>query len=122
MKKLVLLLCGFLLIQCLYAEDLAKLRIKISGASSDNKYFLCVGNVGCVSILAGNQGKLYPMNNGDISYVYTTNVTNMRLYPQKLPESCNISVKNNQTVTVTGHIVKSSNQQIYISNLNCKLA
>ena len=74
-----------------------------------------------MSILAGNKGKEYPMENGNINYIYTTSVATMRLYPQELPSSCDIAVKENQTVTITGHMVKGKDQKMHINNLNCNV-
>jgi hypothetical protein len=122
MNKLVLFVITLMFLQSVHADDYAKLRMKISGATNDNRYFMCVGNAGCVSIEAGNKGKVYPMNAGEINYIYTTNIANLRLYPQALPSSCDVAVKSNQTVTVTGKIKTGPNNQVYISNLNCKVA
>lgn len=122
MRKLLCSALGMMFLNSVYANDFANLKIKISGVMPDNKLFLCVGNVGCVSIAAGDKGKVYPMTPGNIDFVYTTSISNMRLYEQKLPRSCNISVQSNQTLTITGHVVKGANQQIHINNLNCKVA
>ncbi len=122
MKKLALTVAVLILSQTTFADDIANLRVKISGATADNRYFLCVGSAGCVSIKAGDEGKTYPINPGSMNYLYTTNVENMRLYTQELPRSCQVAVKENQTVTVTGHIVASNDQKVHIENLNCKVA
>lgn len=122
MKKIVLCVLGLMCIQSIFAADFAKLRIKIQGATSDNRYFLCVGTVGCVSIKAGDKGTLYPMQAGNIDYIYTTSVAAMRVYPQSLPSSCNVEVKNDQTVTVTGRIVQRSNEDVHIEHLNCHVS
>jgi hypothetical protein len=122
MKNLLLAVMSIVFIQSVHADDYAKLRIKISGATNDNRYFLCVGNVGCVSIKAGNAGKVYPMQSGDINYIYTTNVANQQLYTQGLPSSCDFAVKNNQTVTITGKLKTGPNNKTYLSNLDCKVA
>lgn len=122
MKKLLLVILSVVLIQPVFAADFAKLRIKLSGAlSHNNSYFLCIGNVGCVSIKDGVQGKTYPLTAGPLDYIYTSDVKHLRLSTQALPSSCHIDVNSNQTITVTGQLKVGPNDHTYIANLNCNV-
>lgn len=118
MKKIMSMLLSLLLIQPVYAE-FAKLKLNISGVSS-NKYFLCVSNVGCVNIKTGNHGTIFPMNTGKIGYIMPVSSANLYLHPHTLPKSCNIDVKEKQTITIKGHLSVGTNGQISIVGLNCK--
>lgn len=122
MRLLAIVILSLLFVQKIHADEFAKLRIKIAGTSADNRYFLCVSNIGCISIEAGNHGKTYPLTPGNLRYIYATNVTNLRLYPQPLPDSCNIDVKSNQTITVSGRMIKGANDSVYVRDLNCRTA
>lgn len=121
MKKLLVLIMSLVLMKVAYADDFAKLRIHISGASSDNRYFLCVGTTGCVSIAAGNKGQVYPIDSGKIEDMYTSDISTLRMYTQSLPASCKVVIKDNQTITVTGRLTKSANNKIYIEDINCRV-
>jgi hypothetical protein len=53
MKKLLLLALSLMSLQNpAFAGSTANIHIRIAGAASDNTYFLCIPNVGCLSILA----------------------------------------------------------------------
>lgn len=120
MKRFLFFLLGIIFIQPVHADDFAKLRMKISGVSQ-NKYYLCLNTVGCVSIHAGNHGTVYPMNAGSINYIIPVNAANLRLHQQTLPKSCEIDVKPNQTVTITGRLESKTKDQIYITHLKCTI-
>ncbi len=121
MKKLIsLFMCVASLSNVAYA-DAAKLTIKISGAGSANTYFLCTDGISCLSIAAANHGKVYPLTTGQIDHIHLLNVANARMYFQKLPDSCNVSVSEHQTLTVKGQIVKGANDKVFISNLTCSV-
>lgn len=120
MKRLLILVLSLIFMHTAHAGDFAKLRMKISGPIKDNRYFLCVSNAGCVSILIGNKGKLFPLNEGDVDRIFLTNVSNMKMSMQKLPQSCHVSVNSNQTLTVRGTIVER-NGGAQLANLNCSV-
>lgn len=125
MKKLLALVVGLVMMSSAFADNFAKLRVKIGGATNDNRYFLCVGGTGCVSIAAGNKGQVYPIDSGKIEHVYASDISTLRLSDQELPKSCQIIVKNDQTLTVTGRIVnesKGNNRGVRISDLDCHVA
>lgn len=125
MKKLLLVLVGLAVMNTAFADDFAKLRIKIAGASNDNRYFLCVGTTGCVSIAAGNKGQVYPIDSGKIEHVFASDISTLRLSDQTLPKSCQVTVNNDQTLTVTGKITSEgngNNRVVRITGLNCHVA
>jgi hypothetical protein len=98
------------------------LHMKISG-DIKKTYYLCVSNAGCVNLAAGVQGKKFPMNPGDINYIFITNAANVRMYPQPLPASCQVELNENQTLVVSGKVAtKAANDDIYIEKLHCSVA
>jgi hypothetical protein len=121
MKKLLIAILSLVFLSSAYAED-AKLRMKIAGPINNNRYFLCVSTVGCVSILNGNRGHQYPLNPGDVTKIFTVDAGNMSYHQQPLPASCNVKVNDNQTMTVTGHLVANPNGKVQINNLHCSVA
>ncbi len=108
------------LIQASFADS-AKLRMKINGPIKDNRYFLCVTNIGCVSIQSGNKGKVFPMDLGNVNNIFTINATNMRINTQSLPGSCNVNLKANQTLTVKGTLIERPNRGVVVSHLKCSV-
>jgi len=95
--------------------------MKISG-DIQNTYYLCVSNAGCMNLAAGVAGKKFPMNPGDVSYIFMTNAANVRMYPQPLPNSCQIELNKNQTLVVSGRVAKAANDDVYIKALHCSVA
>ncbi len=130
MKKLIAVMLSILAMQSAFADDdLAKMRIKISGPISSNAYYLCVSSSGgCSSIYAGSKGQVFPMEPGKVSYIFTANIANAKMYPQTLPASCNVAVNKNQTLVVSGKVVVESTHKasetpnVRIDNLHCSLA
>jgi hypothetical protein len=120
MKRLLSTIMSIMLIQPIHANEFAKLHIKISGALHNQGYFLCINNVGCVNMSAGNQ--TFPMSSGSINYIIPVTFPNNQAHPQALPKSCAIAVKNNQTITITGSLKASTNDAVYISHLHCKVS
>lgn len=118
-KKLLL---GFLLLSTLatasYA-DTANIRMRINGATSDNRYFLCIPNVGCLSIARGDAGKVYPFyNDVRMRNLFLTNLQNFEVSAMGLPPSCNVTVKTGETLAIHGTI-RTANRTAYIANLYC---
>lgn len=121
MKKLLVAILSLVLMTSAFADD-AKLRMKISGPINNNRYFLCVTGIGCVSILAGDKGKIFPLDPGTIQKIFTVDASNMSVHQQGLPASCNVNVNDNQTLTVSGTLVQQGNGHVQISNLHCSVA
>lgn len=114
----ILLINLLILSSAAFALDTAKLKFDISGVNADNRYFLCFTDIGCLSILASDQGRLY-------QYVYTLHpydiyLTDLQVnhaFNQNIPASCNVDVPVNHTLTIHGHI---SND--HIGGLYCQLS
>lgn len=123
MKKCFLVLLVMLMLPGVaLADEAANIRIKITGATSDNRYFLCMATVGCLSIAKAAHGKIYPMFNGlTMQPLYVTNLQNFRVYQQGLPASCNVTVEPNQTISIYGRIVSGPKDSIRIANLSCQI-
>jgi hypothetical protein len=121
-KRLLVGLVSLCLLSSAYAGEFAKLHMKISGPITNNRYFLCVSGIGCVSILNGNKGHDYPLDPGEITKIFTVDAGNMSMHQQDLPASCNVSVTSDQTLVVTGKLVPSSDGHVVINNLHCSVA
>lgn len=123
MKKMLLLLVSLISLQNAFADDAANIKIRISGALSDNRYFLCTPDTGCLSILDG-QRKSYPIfHTVDMSSIYVTDVnSNFQVSAQPTPASCNVTVQTSQTVTITGSISVGANNTIRIKQLHCSIS
>lgn len=125
MKKLIILALTYLAIStmpCAFADtSAANIKIKVTGTAKDNRYFLCLPDIGCLSILSAQKGKIYPIfHSVEMSGIYVTDVSdNLRVYPQGLPASCNVTVQPNQTITISGNIAKGPHKSIYINKLHC---
>lgn len=121
MKKWVSLLLAFVCAQQIYAADTANIKIKIAGNITHNTYFLCMPDLGCLSILAAKRGKIYPiMNNIEMNTLFVTNARNRRVYNQGLPDSCNVTVKKHQTITIHGTL-NTHADQVKVDNLRCTI-
>lgn len=123
MKKLLFLILIFMLnFQSGYAADAAYIHIKISGASADNRYFLCLANIGCLSIHAAERGKIYPIfHSFKMNEIFITDTDrSFRVYPEGLPPSCNLRVETSQTITIYGSIKKTS-YGVRIHQLRCEV-
>lgn len=121
MKRLACLLLATLCFQQAFAANTANIKIRIAGVT-DNTYFLCMPDLGCLSMLAAKRGKVFPlMNNVEMNTLFVTNVHNMRVYNQGLPSSCNVTVKKNQTITITGTLNKQTDN-VKVTNLHCTVS
>lgn len=120
MKKYLILVLTILLIGPSFAEDTANIRINISGSTNNNHYFLCLPNIGCLSIKAGQQGKVFPFYHPiEMQSIYVTNIETLRVNGMGLPTSCSGTVQPGHTITFAGNIAHGPNQSIYINNLRC---
>lgn len=102
----------------------ANVKIKLSGAINDNRYFLCLPNVGCLSIKAAQKGKVYPFPNDiNMGKVFITDRSNQyRVSPQSIASSCQTTVKTDQTVTITGNLAVQKDKSIQINQLRCSVS
>ena len=106
------------------ADNTANIKIKLSGAIHDNRYFICLPNIGCLSVLAAQKGKIYPIvHSFQMNDIFLTDASdNLKVHPQGLPASCDVTVNENQTITISGNIVTGANKSVYINKLHCSLS
>lgn len=100
----------------------ANIVIRMSGVPADNRYFLCIPNVGCLSILVAREGKIYPVfHRFSLKQIFITDTSQFyRVFAQNPPKSCQINVNRNQTVIISGNIIKH-NGRVFIQNLYCRI-
>lgn len=124
MKKLVAAAISLVILTSAAHADDAKLKMKITGPVNNNRYFLCVSTVGCVSIFAGNKGKIYPLDPGAVTNIYTVDAANMSMHMQKaaMGNCHDINVQDNQTLTVSGKLTPEANGAVGISNMHCTVS
>lgn len=124
MKKLLAALCMLLLSNSIFAADVAMVKVHIADPIAENKYFICLYNVGCLSIRAGDNGKAFPMmpqDIGNIEKFVVTDVTDMSMYTTPSNNSCNVQVNAGQTLTVSGQLVVAKSGPV-IKNLRCSVS
>ena len=108
--------------QTFAAPDAVKVRVNISGAPNDNRYFLCMRGVGCLSIKAAQRGKVFPVfRSTQMSQLFIKDISKMRLSPQGLPASCMGTVEPNKTVTISGSIANEGGK-VRVSGLRCTIS
>lgn len=100
------------------------IRLKIAGTSKENRYFLCIYGVGCLSMQAGSRGKTFytaPTDMGNIKKLVILDGRNMRMYKNPSNGSCNIEVNDQQTLTISGSLATGGNGP-HINGLRCAVA
>lgn len=125
MKKLLLALALFSGMQLAFADDDAvNIKINIRGETAGNKYFLCIPNVGCLSILAAQRGKVYPiMHDIEMGTLFVANSkANLRLSRQGSPTSCQLTAKTSQTLTISGTLSPNNNGTVMVNGLHCSVS
>ena len=124
MKKCLLILAAILSMQMAYAGDTANINIKIGGALPDNTYFLCMEDLGCLSILAAEKGKVYPIFHPiEMHNLFITDVdNNFQVSAEGLPASCNKTVQTDQTITIYGSLAKGPNNTTQLQQLHCTVS
>lgn len=109
-------------ITSVYARGTANIDLKINDPKGDNRYFLCLPNIGCLSILQAEHGKIYPIiHSFKINNIYLENLHNSSLYYEGAPRSCQVKVNPNQTLNIYGTIDRGKNTARYIKNLSCRI-
>jgi hypothetical protein len=118
MKKSIIAIFAILMasITTAYAYEPANLQIEISGAQKD-KFYVCVSGVGCVRIDSKKQS--LPIDPINVRYIFLAKTNTDQMYPQNLPNSCNVAVSGNQKLVVKGNLAKAANDNVYIANLHC---
>lgn len=99
------------------AYDAANLQLELSGAQK-SKFYLCVNSVGCIRIDSNKQ--ILTIDPINVRYIFLANTATNQIYPQNLPNSCNIEVSGNQKLVIKGKISKKDSNT-YIANLHCSV-
>lgn len=121
MKKLLAALTLILFMPFAYADDTANIKIQLNGTLKDNRYFLCLSTIGCLSIRAAQQGRVYPIYRPFQLYnMYVSDMTDLSLHRQNLPSSCSVEVETNKTLTISGNLSQIGNR-VQINQLRCTL-
>ena len=124
MKKIAIalfsLLISFATISPAYADELgiAKLHMKITNKINDKTFALCLSDT-CYPLVSN--GKIISIEASKINSVIMTNMTNMVMYSQKMPASCQITVNKNQTLVVSGKLV-AHGESVTVDNLKCSIS
>jgi hypothetical protein len=102
-----------------YADDPAmpKLRMQIINTIKDQNFALCLSE-NCYALANPNQD--IALEGATIDTIIMANMNNMQMYAQPVPASCKITLKENQTLIVTGKLV-AKNAAVYLNNLNCSV-
>lgn len=126
MKKLLIVFIALVTAQVAFAanSNAANIKIKIRGATSDNRYFLCLPNVGCLSIYGAERGKVFPIYRPvQMGSMYVVDANHsFQMSAQGTPSSCNGTVNTNQTVTISGSIAPGSDGTTRINQLHCSVS
>lgn len=124
MKKLIIFLVALSGMQLAIAGQTANIKLKINGATGDNRYFLCLPNAGCLSVLNAQKGKGFPFYRPiNMSSMFLADANNnFQLSPQNVPSSCTGTINTNQTMTISGRIVSGNNGTARVSQLRCVMS
>ncbi|MBA3661523.1 MAG: hypothetical protein H0W64_07335 [Gammaproteobacteria bacterium] len=115
-----------LLFQCftLSASPLetVQIRIKINGNFKDNRYFLCIPNVGCLSMKAAAAGKTYPIFHPiEIRGLFVTNMQTKQVQALSTPLSCRVKADPGQSLIITGNLSQAGTKT-QVTSLRCNLS
>jgi hypothetical protein len=113
-KTLVSLVCVCCCVSSLFAEP--KLQLQIENTIKNQNFALCLSN-SCYLLTS----KPVFMDGNDIDSIIMTDTGTLAMYGQTIPASCKLSVKNNQTLTVSGKLIKKK-WSIEVENLQCSVA
>jgi hypothetical protein len=122
-NKFLVVLMGCLLsgvIYPAYAENssLPKLKMKIINNVKNQHLALCLAE-NCYPIANANQD--ISLEAFNIDSIVMANIDSMQMYPQVIPPSCKIAIKNNQVLTVTGQVI-AKQENVYLNDLACSVA
>lgn len=120
MKRLISILLACLSTNIAYSNDQAILSVKLS--NPEHGYYVCLSNLGgCVNVVAMAQGKTVPIDSGQIKNMAVISTKNFRVYPQVLPDSCQVNIGPGQTLLVKGKVVSDTEGE-FIDGLSCSLS
>jgi hypothetical protein len=128
MKKAILLILfsfSVLLPFVVYAQEerTPKITLKIANPVQDNTYFVCLPNIGCLSILAANRGKEFPLFGKDMANIRKIFILNRKtgtMSMQALDASCQIEIANNQMLILSGKL-KLLNEKFSLTEMQCNI-
>jgi hypothetical protein len=102
-----------------YADDsaLPKLKMKIINTIKGQNFALCLSE-NCYALTTPDQD--IALEGATIDTIIMANMNNMQMYAQSVPDSCKVTVKENQTLIVTGKLV-AKNSAVYLNNLDCSV-
>ena len=105
--------------QLAYADEpnLPKLKMKIINTIKGQNFALCLSE-NCYALTTPDQD--IALEGASISSIIMANVNNMQMYAQNVPDSCKVTLKENQTLTVTGKLV-AKNTAVLLNNLRCSV-
>lgn len=125
MKKIIVILLSLFSFTTAHAEGSAKLSLDISGTNAKNTYFLCIYNVGCLSMkIAKAKHREYPITTNDIANLkqfFIANGNTMELHRQPIAASCQQAVGEGKKVTITGQLVVKGTTP-HINHLQCHVS
>ena len=122
-KKLFIILVALTFIPVSMADSSANIKIKMKGAGHNNRYFLCLPDVGCLSMLAAKKGKVFPIFHPiQMNNIYVMDVNNhFKVFNQGLPSSCNVTVQQDQSITISGNITLGAKNSVIVNQLHCSV-
>jgi hypothetical protein len=119
MKKLLSIILIIFIAPAAFAFDGARIKVNVKGPIHNNRYFLCIPDVGCLSMLASKRGKVFPAPyNGEMNTIFVTDISNRRIYNQGLPASCNVKFVKSKTVYIHGVLVQQV-KRVNVNHLHC---
>lgn len=107
MRRIIVWVGCLLMFSSAFADG-AALQIRIKDPVKQNQYFLCLYGIGCLSIKAGNHGKVFrvpAMDMGNILKLVITDTSDMSMYTQASAPSCDVKLTDGQVMTIEGELV-----------------
>ncbi len=120
MRTITLFLLAFFCMPMAFALDAATIKIRINGAIHDNRYFLCLPEIGCLSLLAAKKGKIYPVLHPiQMNSLFINNIRTFHVSLAGQPASCNVNVNIGQSVIISGNLSVDAKDQVHVNQLRC---
>ena len=120
MKKTSLLI-GVLSLSVFGSVNAANVSVKMTGPTHNNRYFLCLYDVGCMSMEKAAQQNKFSISSGtmkNLLKIAVTDTKTMQVYTQPISHSCQVEVDKNQTVNITGSL-SVDGDTVRINQLEC---
>ena len=100
------------------SNAMPKLQLQIVNTIKNQNFALCLSS-SCY--LLSSPEKSVVMDGNNINSIIMTNTGTLAMYGQTIPDSCKLTVKNNQTLTVSGKLIKKK-MSVEVENLHCSVA